>query len=314
VKYKEQAASKKEVKQVVPEAVKFKYLYNGKELQDELGLNWYDYGARNYQADLGRWFNIDPLAEKTFSFTPYRYGFDNPLRYIDFEGLTEIERKKAVKRAKQYVAKNPHPAPSSYGYAGWQKGIPGKPIDCSGLVSEAAYYSGFGYLNKGNAKSGVTNVVNNSRAVPFNKMRIGDLVTFRKGKHIAIVSGNIEKDKSGNIISFNVIQSTSSKGPIESKIMVDGSGKGYDGWWDDRLDSQYVYQWDTIDSSTNTNTTNNISSTNVEATYNGGRLNTITIVGKGVSFPSINPKNIDISTNTQINDTGSNTDTTNTTN
>ena len=41
----------------------YKYKYNGKELQDELGLNMYDYGWRNYMPDIGRWGNINPLAE-----------------------------------------------------------------------------------------------------------------------------------------------------------------------------------------------------------------------------------------------------------
>ena len=47
-----------------------KFGFGGKELQDELGLDWYDFSARNYDAALGRWFVIDPLAEQREWLTP----------------------------------------------------------------------------------------------------------------------------------------------------------------------------------------------------------------------------------------------------
>ena len=63
------------------------YKYNGKEFDTKKGLNWYDYGARHYDAALGRFTTNDPLAEKYYSMSPYTYCADNPVKFIDPNGM-----------------------------------------------------------------------------------------------------------------------------------------------------------------------------------------------------------------------------------
>jgi len=62
------------------------YKYNGKELDRMHGLDLYDYGARMYDPQLGRFHTQDAFAEKYFDFTPYQYGANNPVLYIDING------------------------------------------------------------------------------------------------------------------------------------------------------------------------------------------------------------------------------------
>ncbi|MTI23396.1 RHS repeat-associated core domain-containing protein, partial [Fulvivirga kasyanovii] len=67
-----------------------RYLYNGKERINELDLNWYDYGARMYMPEIGRWNGVDPLADDYTPISVYAYVANNPLSLVDPNGMEII--------------------------------------------------------------------------------------------------------------------------------------------------------------------------------------------------------------------------------
>lgn len=65
----------------------YNYKYNGKELQEELGLNVYDLGFRNYMPDIGRFAVIDPMADFINYQSPYVFSDNSPIMNVDEDGL-----------------------------------------------------------------------------------------------------------------------------------------------------------------------------------------------------------------------------------
>lgn len=64
-----------------------RWKYNGKELDSNFDIDTYDFGARNYDPTIGRWMNIDPLAEKYYDFSGYNYTMNNPILFTDPDGM-----------------------------------------------------------------------------------------------------------------------------------------------------------------------------------------------------------------------------------
>ena len=69
-----------------------KFKFNGKELaskefSDGSGLDWYEYGMREYDAQIGRFFRVDPLADQYVYLTPYQYASNDPILNVDVDGL-----------------------------------------------------------------------------------------------------------------------------------------------------------------------------------------------------------------------------------
>ncbi|HJD75495.1 MAG TPA: RHS repeat-associated core domain-containing protein, partial [Bacteroides reticulotermitis] len=135
------------------------YKYNGKELDTKNGLNWYDYGARYYDAAIGRWNAVDPMAEKYYEWSPYTYCGNNPVNRIDPDGRDWYQNNET----KYYSWYDGHEEREGYRYIGgkgsvlgeFESIIDGILTDPKGFKTRSIYSEGFTFDIAPNDKGGL---------------------------------------------------------------------------------------------------------------------------------------------------------------